>query len=101
MAYTPSYRLSRQNQSQSKSQVTFCKRVSISTGCKSKKLNGPNMVSLGPKYAPRGNRGLNVFRVPPLGCCPPLAMPLRKASLGVNRAGKVKPVSVATVHALI
>src|ERR1700719_2260490 len=101
IAYTPSSRLSRQYHAQSKSQVTFGRIVSIKNGCTPNKLYGPNMVSFGPKYAPRGNKGLNVFRVPPLGCCPPLATNADTASLGEKRSGKVNPVSVETVQALI
>src|ERR1700679_1986178 len=97
----PSSRLSRQNQPQSKSQVTFWRGLKNSTGWTSNKLYGPNIVSFGPKYAPRGNRGLNVFSVPPLVFCPPLATSARKASLGLKRIGKVKPVSLETVQALI
>jgi hypothetical protein len=73
----------------------------MSTGCASIMLNGPNIVSFGPKYAPRGNSGLNVPNVPPEACWLPLATSARTASLGLHGIEKVRPVSVATVHALI
>src|SRR4029434_7285849 len=82
-------------------QETFGRGENIRIGCTSKKLNGPNMVSFGPKYAPRGNRGLNVFSSPPLGCRPPLATSARNAIRGAHGSENVKPVSVATVQALI
>src|SRR5271169_377797 len=97
----PSSRLSRQNQPQSKSHETFWIGLKNSTGWTSNKLYGPNIFSFGPKYAPRGNSGLNVFSVPPLVFCPPLATSARIASLGVKRIGKVNPVSVETVQASI